>query len=177
MLQRMLRAARLDSSLYEEVEANPQYMREAFFVVLLAALAGAIGSALDYGARGVVAPILGAIVGWVIWSAITLFIGTTITKGPETRSDMGEMLRTLGYAHSPLLLSVFSFLPGVGALIQSIAQFWMLVAGVVAIRQALDFTTGRAILTVFLGWLVVIALTVLLGIVFVGLAGVGGGGG
>jgi hypothetical protein len=174
MLQRMIRAARLDASLYEQVEADPRYTREAFFVVLLASIAGAVGSALDYGARGVVAPILGGILGWAIWAAITLWIGTTLTRGPETRSDMGEMLRTLGYAHTPLLLSVFSFLPGVGYPIQSIAQLWMLVAGVVAIRQALDFTTGRAILTVFLGWVVVIALTFLLGILFVGLMGFGG---
>jgi len=174
MLQRMIRAARLDSSLYEMVEADPRYTREAFFVVILAALAGAVGAAFDYGARGVVAPILGGIVGWVVWAAITLWIGTTLTRGPETRSDMGEMLRTLGYAHSPLLLSVFSFLPGVGSLIQSIAQFWMLVAGVVAIRQALDFTTGRAIATVILGWIVVIAMTFVLGLLFVGLMGFGG---
>jgi hypothetical protein len=169
MLERMIRAARLDSSLYELVEANPRYTREAFFVVVLASVAGAVGAAIADGPRGLVSPIVTTLLGWLIWSAITLWIGTTLTRGPETQSDMGEMLRTLGYAHAPLLLTVFVFLPGVGELINSIARFWMLVAGIVAIRQALDFSTGRAILTVILGWIVAFALSIVLGILFLGL--------
>jgi hypothetical protein len=42
----------------------------------------------------------------------------------------------------------------------------MLVCGVVAVRQALDFTTGKAIGTVILGWLAMMALAVLFAGVF-----------
>jgi Yip1 domain len=164
MLRRMWLAARLDVALYEMVEADPRFTREAFFVVLLVAVLSGIGAAATPGASiaNLFLGILGAILGWVAWSGITLFIGLHLTRGAETQSDMGEMLRVLGYAQSPQVLVVFAFLPGIGKVVVVVAAIWSLIAGVVAIRQALDFTTARAILTVISGWLVVALLQVLL---------------
>jgi hypothetical protein len=160
MLQRMWLASRLDVPFYERVEADPSFTREAFFVVLLVAVLSGIGFVSAPGASiaHFVLGILGTLLAWVAWSGITLFIGTRITHGPETQSNMGEMLRVLGYAQSPQVLVVFAFLPVLGKIIILVASIWSLVAGVVAIRQALDFTTTRAILTVGFGWVVVAGL-------------------
>ena len=169
MLNRMLLAAKLNVDFYEKVEADSSYTREAFQVVLIAAVLSGAGMAMAYPGDGVVrliSGILGTLFFWVAWSGITLWIGTNITKGPETQSNMGEMLRVLGYAHSPQVLILFVFIPVIGTLIASIASFWSLIAGVIAIRQALDFTTGRALITVVIGWLVVFALKVLLIVLF-----------
>jgi len=167
MLDRMIRAARLDPSLYELVEADTGYTREAFYIVLIAAIAGAIGATLGQeapGGTGSAMPVLiivGRILGWVIWSAMTLWIGTTLTRGPDTHANIGEMLRTLGYAHSPLVLSVLAFMPGLGSPILFVTQIWTLLAGVVAIRQVLGTTTERAVLTAFLAWLILMVALLL----------------
>jgi len=157
-------ASKLDVPFYEMVEADSSYTREAFFVVLLVAVLSGIGAVATAGASvaDLFLSFLGAILGWVAWAGITLFIGLRLTRGAETQSDMGEMLRVLGYAQSPQVLLVFAFVPLLGKAIVAVAAIWSLIAGVVAIRQALDFGTGRAILTVICGWLVVALLQSLL---------------
>ena len=164
MFQRMWRAARLDVPFYEMVEADSSYTREAFFVVLLVSILGGVAAAAIQGASFVhfFVGIIAALLSWVAWAGITLFIGTRITHGAATQSNMGEMLRVLGYAQSPQVLVVFAFIPVLGPALVAVAAIWTLIAGVVAIRQALDFSTMRAILTVIFGWLVVWLLRVLL---------------
>ena len=160
MLQRMWLACRLDVPFYERVEADPSFTREAFFVVLLVSVLSGIGFVLAPQASFLhfFLGILGTLLEWVAWSGITLFIGTRITHGPGTSSNMGEMLRVLGYAQSPQALVAFAFVPVLGGVLVLVAAVWSLIAGVVAIRQALDFTTTRAILTVGFGWVVVLGL-------------------
>jgi hypothetical protein len=165
MVSRMILAARLNVGFYERVEKDPRYTGEAFVVVLLAAVCSAAGNALAYPGDGLGATIaagLGTVFAWIMWAGITLLIGTHLTKGPETRSDMGEMLRCLGYAHTPIILIGLVFIPVLGPILGLVATIWSLLAGVVAIRQALDFTTTRALFTVLFGWIVVYVLQLLL---------------
>jgi hypothetical protein len=170
MLERMLRALKLDSKLYETVEADPRFNGEALLIVVIASLLSSLGMALAYpqdaGLPALIANSLGGILLWAAWAAITLLIGKTITRGPETRADLGEMLRTLGYAHVPQFLIFFVFIPVGGPLIALIGTIWKMVAGIVAIRQALDFTTSRAIMTGFLGFLAVTLFTFVVRLIF-----------
>lgn len=168
MLERMIRAMKLDAEFYEMVEADSRYMREALIIVTIAAICGAIGTMIAYRgtAMELITGLFATLFSWVAWAGITLFIGTTITKGPETKSDMGEMLRVLGYAHTPQILFILLFIPLVGTLIAAVASVWSLIAGIVAIRQALDFTTMRAIITVVIGWVVVLVLRGLVAWIF-----------
>jgi hypothetical protein len=157
MFRRMVRAASLDSAFYETVEADPSTTKEAALVVLLGAVATAVGETLraSPGLVAAFASIIGIFIFWFIWAGLTLLIGTRITRGPETESDMGEMLRVLGYAMSPRILNALGFIPlGIGLVIQTVAFVWCVVTGVVAIRQALDFNTRRAVVTVLLAALV-----------------------
>lgn len=165
MWERMLRAAKLDAAFYEMVEADPSYLRESFLVVVVAAVTSGIGMTIAYPGETVgrlLTGILGTLFFWVAWAGITLWVGTNITDTSETRSDMGEMLRVLGYAHTPQVLIFFVFIPVLGPLLASAASLWSLLAGIVAIRQALDFNTARALITTFIGWVVVLALRMLL---------------
>ncbi len=166
MWNRMVRASKLDVDLYEEVEADTGANGQALAVVVLVSLASGIGWAIaaaitDAGLSivwGLLIGIVTSIVGWLVWAAITYWIGTTIFKGPETEATYGQLLRTLGFAHSPGALRIFVFIPFLGALIVFVVWIWTLVAGVIAVRQALDFSTGRAIGTVVVGWLVMVLL-------------------
>jgi hypothetical protein len=146
-IDRMVGAAKLDVSVYEEVEADGSATAQAAAVVALAAIASAIGS---WGDDNAIGGLIGALIGWAIWAAITYFIGAVVFKGTAT---WGELLRTLGFAQSPGLLAIVGLIPLLGGLARFIIFIWILVAGIIAIRQALDISTGKAVAVAILGWL------------------------
>ena len=155
MLDRVIRAARLDASLYEEVEADPSSMGQAMTVVVLASIAGGIGTAGIEGQPGLVLGLILNLIGWYIWAFLTYFIGTRLLPQPSTEADIGQLLRTLGFAAAPGLLRVVGFVPVIGPLVIIITAFWSLATMVVAVRQALDYdSTPRAILVCVIGWVV-----------------------
>jgi len=176
--QRMVRAAKLEVNLYEEVERDTGANGQAFAVVLLVSVASGIGWAIAGAIAGEGIWVLGgfligivtSVIGWLVWAAITYWIGTTIFKVPETSATYGELLRTLGFAQSPGVLRLLVFIPFLGALIAFVVWVWVLVAGVIAVRQALDFSTGRAIGTVAVGWLIMIVINFLVSLAVGGTA-------
>ncbi len=154
--RRMWGAARLDADTYEEVEADHGSLRQAAVIVIAAALA--IGAARWVQASGAELPpsqvllqvalsVLEPLVLWVGGSAVALMVGATFFRGPETESDFAEVLRTTGFAFTPALLRGLGALPPpvLGLAIDFAVRAWVLVAVVIALRQALDFTTVRAI--------------------------------
>ncbi len=159
MLENAIRAARLDVDFYNTVEKDESFTGQAaMLVVVVSALAG-LGTA--FVADGFLWPIIysviGGLVGWVVWSAVALFVGTRLFDG---QADMGEMLRVLGYAQAPTALAV---VPWLGALVGGI---WTLVCAVVAIREGQDFDTGKAVGTVVIGWLALLVLRFIWGVIF-----------
>jgi len=144
--QRMIAAAMLDVAVYEEVEADTTATSQAGGVVALAAIASAIGG-IGMGASHAVAVLASSLIGWLLWAGITYLIGDKLLGGTAT---WGELLRTLGFAQAPGLLMALAILPVIGGLVSLVVGIWLLVTGVIAIRQALDFGTGRAILTALL---------------------------
>ena len=166
---RMIGAARLEVHTYEEVEADGSATSQAVGVVLLSSLAGGIGS-MSLGAGGlggVVVGGVGALIAWVAWAFVTYIIGTRMLPEPQTHADLGEMMRTLGFAQSPGLLRIFGGIPGVGPLVLGVVSIWMLVAMVIAVRQALDYTsTWRAVGVCFVGWALSNVIAVVILIIF-----------
>jgi len=162
LVQRMLGAATLNIDTFEEVEADETATMQAAAVVAMVAVASAIGGALHGTTSIVVAPI-SQIVGWLIWAGVTYLIGAKIFGGTAT---WGELLRTLGFAQSPGLLYFLAIVPFLGGLVRLVVGLWMLVAGVIAVRQALDFGTGKAVLTVVIGWFAMIIPAMILGGMF-----------
>ena len=132
-------------------------------VVVLASVSAGIGIGLPDGIRGLVAGTAGALIGWLIWAGLAHLIGTRILPTPQTESTLGQVLRTTGFAAAPGFFRVFSLIPVLGLLIDFAVLVWMLVAFVVAVRQALDYTsTWRAVAVCLTGWLFYIFLGVLL---------------
>jgi hypothetical protein len=161
-VDRVVGAARLDIATYEEVEADPTATPQAMGVVALAALSAGIG-ALTTGGTGVVGSLVGALVGWAAWAAVIWLIGTKLLPEPQTEADIGQLLRTIGFAASPGLLLVLRLVPLIGGLIALVIWVWQLTATVIAVRQALDYkSSGRAVAVCLIGW--VFYLVVFLGI-------------
>jgi hypothetical protein len=159
---RMLRAAKLDVQLYEEVEADQDATMQAMVVVVLAAVAAGIGSLGSGSVSSIVTGTIVALVSWLVWAFLTYFIGTRLLPEPQTRADYGELLRTIGFASAPGVIRVFGIVPGVGFLVFLAAGIWMLIAMVIAVRQALDYTsTMRAVGVCLIGWLVQAVILIL----------------
>jgi hypothetical protein len=176
IVNRMIRAARLDVSLYEEVEKDVTAMNQAVLVVVIASICAGIGMAIEKMAGGLggivfglVLGVITALIGWFIWSFITYFIGTRVFKGPETKSTYGELLRCIGFSSSPGVIRILSFIPILGGVIAFVAMIWSLVAMVIAVRQALDFSTGRAIATCIVGFVVLVVISAAVAMLTVGL--------
>ena len=154
-VDRMIRAAKLDVHLYEEVEADKKALGQAMGVVVLSSVAGGVGLGEAGGVEGIVLGTIGALVGWFIWAFLTYFIGTKLLPEPQTRADYGELLRTIGFSSSPGLIRVLGIIPAFTSVVFLIAGIWMLVAMVIAVRQALDYhSTLRAVGVCVIGWLV-----------------------
>lgn len=157
---RMIRAARLDPRVYEEVEANPALAREAMTAVIVSAVAAGIGWYGTGGVRGFVLTALAALASWYLWANLTFWIGTRLLPGQQTQADLGQLLRVLGFASAPGVLRVAGIIQPLANTAFAVANIWMLAAMVVAVRQALDYaSTWRALAVVAIGWVVqVVAL-------------------
>ncbi len=163
MVDRMIRAAKLDAQLYEEVEADKGALGQSMGVVVLASVAGGVGSGRLGGVSGILIGTIGALIGWFIWAALTYFIGTKILPEPTTRADVGELLRTTGFSSAPGLIRVLGLVPGLTGIVFLISGVWMLTAMIIAVRQALDYrSTFRAVGVCIIGWFVQVAVLLLL---------------
>ena len=166
---RIIRAAKLDVALYEEVEADKSALGQAMGVVVLSSIAAGIGSTTKAGLLGMLMVVVATLIGWYIWAYLTYLIGTKLLPEPQTKADHGELLRTIGFSSSPGLIRVLGVIPVLQGIVFPIAAVWMLVAMIIAVRQALDYnSTLRAIGVCAIGWIIQIALFVLLNSMFGG---------
>ena len=162
-VERMIGAARLNVSTYEEVGADTTASGQAMAVVVLSSVAAGVGTLHRWSLASLVVGILLALVGWFVWAFLTYLVGTKLLPEPQTRSNVGELLRTTGFSSSPGVLRILGVLPGLGWLVSLAVTIWMLIAMVVAVRQALDYTsTGRAVGVCIIGWIIYVAASLLL---------------
>jgi hypothetical protein len=170
MLDRVIGVLKLDVNTYEEIEADENATTEAAIVVSVVAIVGGlIGGGISAALGGsflgsFLTTLLNAYIGWVVWAAVTYFVGTNFFGGQAT---MGEMLRVIGYAQAPGILRI---IPVCGSFV---GWIWSIATGFVAVRQGLDLDNGKAILTIVIGWVAVFIVSVIIGIVLgaLGLAG------
>jgi hypothetical protein len=160
LIDRMRGAAMLNVATYEEVEADSTATGQAAIVVVIVAICSAIG-AIRGGGPGLIAAPIAAIVAWLLWAGVTYVIGDKLLGGTAT---WGELLRTLGFAQAPGVLLVLGIIPLLGRLVVIAVSIWTLVTGIIAIRQALDFSTGKAVITAVLSWIVVAVVVAVLGV-------------
>jgi len=168
-LQRLIGAVSLDAAIYEEVEADRSATSQALVVVVMSSVAAGIGGRGLGGRRIIKKKILTVVtlLAWAAWALLTFQIGGRLMPEPQTRVDVGELLRTIGFSSAPGLLRVFGVLPGVTIPAFAITAVWMLAAMIVAVRQALDYTsTVRAIAVCVVGWVLAIAFAIGIGLVF-----------
>jgi hypothetical protein len=161
-------AAALDVAIYEDLEADRTATAQAFVVVLLSSIAGGLGaSGLTGGAVNIAFFSMVALLTWGAWALVTYTVGVYVLPEPQTRADVGELMRTIGFASTPGLLRVLGIMTPLAKPVFVVTAVWMLVAMIVAVRQALDFTsTARAVAVCLVGWLLAMAFAVAFGLMF-----------
>lgn len=161
MIDRMLGAARLSADAYEDVERDSGATGQALLIVVLVTLASFIGQMLAGEevdvVRGLVLGIIRGVVSWALWALFTWLIGATILRTEDTEADWGQLARGTGFAQTPGLLMVISFIPILGGLILLVTFVWTFAGMVVAVRQSLDYTsTWRAIFVILIAFIPVL---------------------
>ncbi len=167
--QRLIGAFALDTAIYEEVEADRTATGQALAVVVLSSLAAGIGSRgiQATSIQGIVFISVVALIAWAAWALVVFEIGSRLLPEPATRVDVGELLRTLGFATAPGMLRVLGIMSSATIPVFVLSWLWMLAAMIVAVRQALDFTsTRRAIAVCVLGLALALAIALVLGLFF-----------
>jgi len=182
MFDRMMRVAKLDKAVYAEVEADQTATTQAATVVAIVAAAsavgGAIGALIGGGGESVIlgvivailAAVIGSFLGWLVWSAVTYFVGTSLFGG---EADLGEMLRVIGFAQVPQVLGFFSFIPCVGTLVAFAGSLISIYTGFLAVQEGLDLDTGKTIATVVIGWVVAFIVNMIIAAILALIFGVG----
>ena len=168
-VMRLIGALALDPVTYEEVEADRSATGQALLVVVLSSVGAGIGArGLGSGSiQSMVFISALSLIGWMAWALLTYQIGVKLMPEPETRSDVGELLRTIGFSAAPGMLRIFGIVPGAAIPAFAVTAVWMLIAMIVGVRQALDFkSTARAVAVCGLGWALAAAIAVGLGLVF-----------
>ena len=162
--QRAIGAARLEVPVFEEIEADRTATGQALIVVVASSLAAGVGLTSSLYNAPVLHRVMLALLLWVFWAISTYIVGVYLMPEPQTETSVGELLRTIGFAASPGILRILGMVPGIGGTIYVISTVWMLVAMVIAIRQALDYkSTARAV--------VVCVITGMIGVIMAALIG------
>lgn len=155
-LKRFMGVLVLDSSTFEEIEADRHAAMQSVVVVLLVCLAGGF-AALGLGLAGVAGFVVGAVVSlgaWLVWATMITAVGTVMLPEPKTRSNLREVLRVLGYAAAPGVFIAVAAMQSVATLVLTLVTVWMIAAAVIAVRQALDYrSTSRAVAVCVIAWL------------------------
>jgi hypothetical protein len=165
-LQRLIGAAALDSAIYEEVEADQTATAQAMAVVVLSSIAGGIGArGLGSSFSSIAFFGIVSLLAWATWALVMFELGGRLLAEPQTQTTPGEMLRTLGFAATPGLASLLGAVPGITTRVFVLVWIWMLLAMVVAVRQALDYrSTAKAVAVCLLGGILAAIIALVLGI-------------
>ncbi len=154
LVNRVQGVLRLDVATYEEIEADSTALPQAAMVVAAVAVCSAIGNA-GAGFGMVFFGLIAAFISWLIWSTVSFFVGTKFFGGTAT---WGQVIRVIGFAQAPGLLGILGILPLLGPLVSLVVTVWTLITGVIAIRQSLDITTGKAIATAIISAVILFLL-------------------
>jgi hypothetical protein len=170
-----MRVFRLDASVFREVAEDQNALTEAAIIVVVVTFLSSIGTAIgaligDVGFGSAIVSffvnwIVAVLIGWIGWALLTYFIGTALFQG---RTDIPEMMRVLGYASAPRLLGILGIIPCLGWIAALIGAILALIAGVIAIREAMEFDTGKAVITVLISWVISFVITFAIGLVIGG---------
>jgi hypothetical protein len=166
-VDRLRGALMLDARTYRDVEQDTDANGQAAITVVLAALAAGIGYILSRDlVQNVLGTVISSVLQWVIFSFVAYYVGASLFSTGQTSVTPGQVLRTIGFAQAPKLLLVLGIIPILGWVVGLIVFFWFIAAAIVALREAFEFDTGRAVGTGLVALVVIAIVDIVLGLLF-----------
>jgi hypothetical protein len=151
----MVGAMKADVKTFQEIEADQSAIGQAVTVIVIAGVAALVGNIFRAGIAVGIMSMCIQLVGYALFSILVVLIGTKLMPEPTTKADFQEAFRVIGFAASPGVFNVLAIIPFLGPLISLLIGIWMLVIGVIAVREVLDYTsTGRAIVVCLIAFIV-----------------------
>ena len=164
---RALRAAKLDATVFDEVMENTKLMTQAIIVVFIYGIAVSYGTFGRAGVAGINSAIFITLIGWYIWAFSTYIAGVRLFPEDGTTADRRAFMRAMGFASAPGWLRILGLVPEAGGAVFVVVSVWMVVAAVVAVKKALNYTsTQRAAAITIVCWILSTLFQGLLYIIF-----------
>ena len=161
--ERMTGAMKADVRTFEEIEADQNALPQAVAVIVIAGLASLIGNVFRVGIIGGFMFLIVTLCSYALWALVVVFIGTKLMPEPTTKADFNEGFRVMGFTAAPGVFNVLAIIPFLGPVISFVIWIWMIVVGVVAVRQVLDYSnTGRAIIVCLIAGVICWIVTVMI---------------
>src|SRR6476469_5290980 len=160
--ERMVGAMKADVKTFQEIEADPAAIGQAVTVIVIAGVASLIGNVFRSGVVGGMMALILSLISYALWSLLVVLIGTKVMPEPATKADFNEAFRVVGFTASPGVFNVLAIIPFLGPLISFVISLWMIVIGVIAVREVLDYSnTGRAIIVCLLAMVAIWIISML----------------
>jgi hypothetical protein len=145
--ERMTGAMQADVKTFQEIEADPKAINQAIAVIVIAGLAALIGNIWRIGMFSGLMMLVLSLCRYALWTLLVVLVGTKLMPEPTTKADFNEGFRVIGFTAAPGVFSVLAIIPFLGPPISFVIWVWMIVLGVVAVKEVLDYSnTGRAII-------------------------------
>jgi hypothetical protein len=171
VMSRIMRLARLDTTVFDEVRMDPTATASSFVVAAAATVAAGLGGWLwwiqktdfDGGKVFVQSVILGSIFAVLLWVVWLFVVYVLLTQVFRERADLQQLIRTMGMAAAPLGLSILLLIPGInyGIALASIALFFGLTT--IAIQSVTTAEPAKVLMANAAGfviWAVILTLLV-----------------
>ncbi|MFC2029209.1 YIP1 family protein [Chloroflexota bacterium] len=186
LTQRIIGAFTFRKGVYAEVEQDTSFTTTAWIIVAVVAFLNQLGTAASRDIPGwLIGAVIGtifAILGFAVGALVINWVGRAVFKAEVT---FHELVRTLGLAYVWNVIGVLGILAIISeglscvlAPVMFIAFILMVIAWFVAAKEALDLDWVKTIITVVLGWLALMAVTLAAGLVLgalgLGVAGLAG---
>ena len=160
LTERMVGAMKADVKTFQEIEADPNAMGQAVTVIVIAGVAALIGNIFRSSITGALMALVVSLIGYAIWSILVVLIGTKVMPEPTTKADFSQAFRVIGFSAAPGVFKVLAIIPFLGPLISFVISIWMLVIGVIAVREVLDYSNiGRAIIVCLIAFIIYICVS------------------
>jgi len=147
LAERMTGAMKGDVNTFREIEADPSAVGQAVTVIIIAGVAALIGNVFRIGVMYGVMSLVVSVIGYALWALLVVLIGTKVMPEPATKADFQEGFRVIGFTAAPGVFNVLAIIPFLGPVISFAIWIWMVVIGVIAVREVLDYSnTARAVI-------------------------------
>jgi hypothetical protein len=155
---RMVRAMRLDDSVYTELDRD-EYATGRARLIIAAAVFAAGFAVLTSGIFAAFWLIVFAAVSWAAYAGVIYGFGTSVAGGMKTPQTFQRLVQAIGLAASPGVLLIFGIVPVFGALVVIGVYVWIFLTTSRAIAEPLELDNQSAVITAAFGVLTLFAIS------------------